>query len=705
MKFLSFILLLGVAVSSMASTTRSTGADTIFNEASLTKLLTFNLSGQTASTTLTLATSQSTSQTLSIPNITGADTLPTLAFTQTFSGTNTFSTPIKLSSLSTAGVILNNASGTLSSSAGPLAVANGGSGSATALTQYGVRYASSTTAEATTAAGTAGYPLVANSSAAPTFQQLSLTAGVTGTLPSANGGLGVASPTAHYVLVGEGSSAVTPISPSTAGYVMTSNGTGADPSFQVNAGLYTFANSVVNTSGTVALSGDSASPGNTMYYGTNGSGTKGFYSLSAAANNYWTLSTNDITNNNSGKVNMTGANTFNGNVNIGDLIYNFTSPGLSVGYNNYEVDIGMNYSTNAGWVQALNGAGTQGVLQLNPNSTTSAGGVGIGMTTAPGALLEVNGTSKFDGAVTVGATLTMSGSNVITGNKVNLNGAATFNGYLNVDATSANFTNPSVTVGHSNYELDMGYNYSGYGYLQSFAGGTSTYGPLLLQPSGSNVGIGVTGAPAAKLEVNGSAQIDGNALISTGNVLTVDKINMIGSVGTNYTNVSPLQIGLGSAIYDPQISIGQGASYYRMDFGYANTGSIAWWQAYNGGSTTYSAISLNPKGGNVVIGGGTGQGDATLTVKGNVGLEGTAPTVSSCGGGAIASGSSNNKGQVTGITSATSCTITFSSALPTAPACVFSTNGSIIPYVSSISTSAVTSGMTLLTGTLYYICF
>jgi hypothetical protein len=58
------------------------------------------------------------------------------------------------------------------------------------LTQYGVRYASSTTAEATTAAGTVGYPLVANSSAAPTFQQLSLTAGVTGVLPTANGGAG-----------------------------------------------------------------------------------------------------------------------------------------------------------------------------------------------------------------------------------------------------------------------------------------------------------------------------------------------------------------------------------------------------------------------------------------------------------------------------------------------------------------------------------
>lgn len=71
---------------------------------------------------------------------------------------------------------------------GTLPVANGGTGQASNLTQYGVVYGSTTTAMATTAAGTANYPLVANSSAAPTFQQLGLTTGVTGVLPYANGG-------------------------------------------------------------------------------------------------------------------------------------------------------------------------------------------------------------------------------------------------------------------------------------------------------------------------------------------------------------------------------------------------------------------------------------------------------------------------------------------------------------------------------------
>lgn len=53
---------------------------------------------------------------------------------------------------------------------GTLPNTNGGTGQSSAFTQYGVTYASTTSALATTAAGTAGYVLTANSGAAPTFQ-------------------------------------------------------------------------------------------------------------------------------------------------------------------------------------------------------------------------------------------------------------------------------------------------------------------------------------------------------------------------------------------------------------------------------------------------------------------------------------------------------------------------------------------------------
>ena len=76
-----------------------------------------------------------------------------------------------------------NISLTSSQFSGTLPVAQGGTGTSTAPTQYGVIYAATPSSLASTAAGTTGYPLIANSSAAPTFQQLNLSSAATGLLP------------------------------------------------------------------------------------------------------------------------------------------------------------------------------------------------------------------------------------------------------------------------------------------------------------------------------------------------------------------------------------------------------------------------------------------------------------------------------------------------------------------------------------------
>lgn len=73
---------------------------------------------------------------------------------------------------------------------GTLPVANGGTGQASNLTQYGIVYGSTTTAMATTAAGTSTQVLHGNASGAPAWSAVSLTADVSGTLPVANGGFG-----------------------------------------------------------------------------------------------------------------------------------------------------------------------------------------------------------------------------------------------------------------------------------------------------------------------------------------------------------------------------------------------------------------------------------------------------------------------------------------------------------------------------------
>lgn len=58
----------------------------------------------------------------------------------------------------------------------------------------------------------------------------------------------------------------------------------ADGTWAAPAGTsYTFADSIVNTAGTVTLVNDSASPGNSKYYGTNSSGTLGYYAVGAGS--------------------------------------------------------------------------------------------------------------------------------------------------------------------------------------------------------------------------------------------------------------------------------------------------------------------------------------------------------------------------------------------------------------------------------------
>lgn len=95
--------------------------------------------------------------------------------------------------------------------------------------------------------GTTTTLLHGNASGAPTFSAVSLTADVSGILPVANGGTGQNALTAHDVVVGNGTSGVTLVSPSTSGFVLTSNGTSADPTFQA-------------FSVTTALNGGSGSP-------------------------------------------------------------------------------------------------------------------------------------------------------------------------------------------------------------------------------------------------------------------------------------------------------------------------------------------------------------------------------------------------------------------------------------------------------------
>jgi len=116
------------------------------------------------------------------------------------------------------GTIVGGATVTFIDVTGTLPVANGGTGQATVLTQYGVIYGSTTTAMATTLAGTSTQVLHGNSSGAPTWGSVALGADVSGTLPVANGGTGQTAANAAF-------NALAPSQAAANGKYLKSNGT------------------------------------------------------------------------------------------------------------------------------------------------------------------------------------------------------------------------------------------------------------------------------------------------------------------------------------------------------------------------------------------------------------------------------------------------------------------------------------------------
>lgn len=494
------------------------------------------------------------------------------------------------------------------------------------------------------------------------------------------------------------------IAPGTSGFVLTSNGAGVLPTYQASSGAsYTASDSITLTGSNFTLKNDSASPAASSYYGTDGSSVLGYHLLGTTTNNYWTLSGSDIVNNNGGDVNINAPSGDVANVNIGSPAANFTSPGLALvgSTSNQSFQMGFNDGTPyAGYLQAYGAGGAVAPILLQPQGGAGAN-VGIGMTGIPAALLEVNGASQFDG------TLTMSSSNAIVGNFINLNAPTSTTAPLSIGSPAANYTSPAIRLvgSTSNQHFDLGFNDGGIyaGYFQAFgAGGVAA--PVLLNPTnGAGVGIGISTTPAALLEVGGSSQFDGTLTMSGSNSIVGTTVNLnaptattalinLGSPAANYTN--------------PAIELFGSTNDQNLRIGYNDGTPYAGYIDTFGAGGAVATLQMNRTGGNVVIGGGSSTGDETLTVIGNIGPESAAPTASSCGGGSIVAGSSNNKGQVSGITAAAACTITFSSAITTTPACVFSSSTlGLVPTISSISTAAVTTQMSALTGTLYYICF
>jgi hypothetical protein len=114
---------------------------------------------------------------------------------------------------------------------GTLPVANGGTGQASNLTQYGVVYGSTTSAMATSAAGTTTTVLHGNAAGAPTFGAVSLTADVSGTLPVANGGTNITSYAVGDLIAASASGVLSRIADIAVGNALLTGGVGVLPAY------------------------------------------------------------------------------------------------------------------------------------------------------------------------------------------------------------------------------------------------------------------------------------------------------------------------------------------------------------------------------------------------------------------------------------------------------------------------------------------
>lgn len=374
---------------------------------------------------------------------------------------------------------------------------------------------------------------------------------------------------------------VTQSGATTSGYLSTTDWN----TFNNKQSSLTFAQSLVNTSGTVTLLNDSTSPGTSEYYGTNGAGTKGWYTLpgtsgaNTALSNLASVAINtSLLPGTSNSINLgsstdTWANEYIGTQLFAPLITGLGSTGASI--------------TLRGGLAASSGAG--GAVTVAGAQGDSGNGAGGQLNLLGGAAGGAGGTNESGGAVVITAGASVGSA---TGGTVTISSSTGGTGTSTAGATG----------GTTNINGGTG----GAGSSTSGNGGGATL-------KGGSGGGGVAGGTGGTAQLTGGTGGTGSASGGNGGDADVSGGNAGSFAGTNGGAVN-LASGNGS---------GTGAG--------GNGGNITIATGTAGGNNT-----TNTTGGNLTLsvghsmGGGSG-GQVSITA----GTGGVGTSTTGAGGGAL----------------------------------------------------------------------